>query len=220
MSKVISILGKKGHGKDYISELIAEKLKNEFNVEIKRLAFADRLKEMLNLLTGIELGLFYSQVFKNKYMINLRNFEVSEIDYRVSTVSSKSFNEDLFKQFDVWISIRELLQYFGTDIMQKAFGKQVWINATLKGIEENKINIFTDTRFISEYKALKSEDAFTVRIHNPFVHSNDYHPSEIELDGYPADFQIINAWNPDIDNSEQLNTQIDLLITQLKEEWK
>lgn len=215
MLKVISILGKKGHGKDYISKLIGEEIFRSLRFKSKEIAFADKVKEVLSVLTGIPVKKFHSQEFKTSYMINLKNFSCIPIDGRLSTINSSTFNEDLFKQKDIWISIRELMQYFGTDIMHKAFGKRVWVNATLQELDYKKVNIFTDTRFISEYKVLKDLDAVTIRVVNPNINNEDSHPSETELDDYPADYTIINDWSSERSNINFLNEQVNAIVKDL-----
>lgn len=217
MLKIVSILGKKGNGKDYVSSLLIDKLKTRYSTKIQVLAFADKLKEVLSIITGVPLDLFYVQSFKESYMINMKTFDVEEIDNRCQHISK---DQQISENVDFWISIRELLQYFGTDVMQNTFGKNVWINSVIKNLNESKFNIITDVRFLTEYNALKDKGAFTIRVENEYVENTDTHASETEADQITADFVIKNNWMHGTDNSNDLNIQLNELLDILSQKWK
>lgn len=217
MLKIVSILGKKGNGKDYVSSLLIDKLKTRYFTKIQVLAFADKLKEVLSIITGVPLDLFYVQSFKESYMINMKTFDVEEIDNRCQHISK---DQQISENVDFWISIRELLQYFGTDVMQNTFGKNVWINSVIKNLNESKFNIITDVRFLTEYNALKDKGAFTIRVENDYVEDTDTHASETEADQITADFVIKNNWMYGTDNSNDLNIQLNELLDILSQKWK
>jgi len=88
-----------------------------------------------------------------------------------------------------YMTSRELMQIFGTDMMRRMFDDRIWVNATLgkinKDLNEGKplIAIINDVRFISEVISIMEQpNACIIRLlRKPH---EDIHPSETELDGY------------------------------------
>jgi hypothetical protein len=102
------------------------------------------------------------------------------------------------------LSIRQLMQYFGTSVMRTYFGENVWINSTLKH-STNK-TIITDLRFINEYNAVKQHHGITIYVNRP-NHFFGEHASEKEMELLLNS----NAYDYVIDNSgsfEDLFNQI------------
>ena len=202
MQKVISLLGKKGHGKDYVSDLLLSILEKQAIT----FAFADQLKYIVSKMFNIDIHDLYNDSKEYK-MINLTTFEIRTTDETMlSNIFTANKEKDFFKSKDIWVKFRDLLQYFGTDVMQPAFGPRIWINQVVNALCPYRINIITDVRFISEYKAVKSIDSVTIRIINPNIENNDPHISETQLDDYPTDYTIINNWphNSDEDLIKQI----------------
>lgn len=76
---------------------------------------------------------------------------------------------------------REVMQYFGTDIMRRMYGP-IWINDTLKRIsqEQTELAIIPDVRFPNEVESLISSNAEVIRLNRNKY--DDQHYSEIALD--------------------------------------
>ena len=145
----------------------------------KRIAFADPLKRMLSDLLNISLDKFYIREFKDGCIINISTLEGSWLGEKLS---DSKFNK-LVKQLDpslteANLSLRQLLQYFGTEIMQKYFGKRVWINSTMQNRSE--YTIISDLRFIEEYNAVKEKKGVVIYINRPNYEFGQ-HASEREM---------------------------------------
>lgn len=76
---------------------------------------------------------------------------------------------------------RELLQYFGTDVMRKMY-ENVWVDYAVKTITREKSNlaIVADVRFPNEVEAIKNAGGKVIRLTREFA--EDSHSSENALD--------------------------------------
>lgn len=95
------------------------------------MAFADPLKRMLSILLNIPISKFNNRHFKEDCVIN-----ISTLDFILPTstenkdwLSDSKFNK-MVKTLDPELTqskltIRQLMQYFGTEICRKFFGKNV-----------------------------------------------------------------------------------------------
>ena len=176
MINLIGISGRAGSGKDLIASIIqyliwknkVEKGENinlhytfkDFtnskfggnrlsNWEIKK--FADKLKDIVCLLTGCTRADLEDREFKSNHKFRFEN---------------------------KWYgSVREFLQYFGTDLIRKNLGDDIWVNATFADYQpiagtmdvrrsrETFPNwIISDVRFPNELKAIKDRRGICIRV--------------------------------------------------------
>lgn len=132
------------------------------------IAFADPLKKMLAILLNIPVEKFNDRAFKEDTCIDLNTLEYSlsafTRDKRLLSDSkfTKMAKELSLEILDYDLTIRQLLQYFGTNVMHTFFTKKVWINSTLRN--SNKSTIISDCRFIAEANAIKEHDGKIVYI--------------------------------------------------------
>lgn len=94
--------------------------------KFKRMAFADPLKKMLAILLNTDYEDFNNRSFKECYCVDLQTLYIY---YAPGSLSDSKFNK-MAKALDKDISehslsIRQLMQYFGTEIMQTYFGRGV-----------------------------------------------------------------------------------------------
>ena len=226
-NKLIAVSGVKGSGKDLVSDMLQyclsvpkafrqyffyKNFRKWIKPKYKRIAFADPLKKMLSDLLNIDLDKFYIREFKEGCIINISTLEGSWLGEKLS---DSKFNK-LVKQLDpslmdANLSLRQLLQYFGTEIMQKYFGKRVWINSTMQNRSE--YTIISDLRFIEEYNTVKEKKGIVIYVNRPNYEFGQ-HASEREmkelLENYKYDFIINN--NGSI---EDLFNQVKELINEL-----
>lgn len=104
---------------------------------------------------------FEDRDFKENTYINLQTLHIEKDPNKLN---DRLFNrllksEDTLK--DQTLSIRQIMQYFGTEICQKYFGKEVWINTTLNS---SKNLIISDLRFKAEAEAVKKRSGFLIYI--------------------------------------------------------
>lgn len=193
-NKLIAVSGVKGSGKDSVSSMLqyclsVPKMFRQYffykyfrkwiKPKYKKLAFADPLKKMLSDLLNIELDKFYIREFKEGCVINIPTLQS---DLLAEKMPDSKFNK-LVKQLDpslteANLSLRQVLQYFGTEVMQKYFGKRVWINSTLRN--RHKYTIISDLRFIEEYNAIKEEKGIVIYVNRPNYEFGQ-HASEREM---------------------------------------
>lgn len=230
--KLIAVSGVKGSGKDSVSSMLQyclsvpkifrqywfyKHFRKWIKPKYKRLAFADPLKKMLSDLLNVPLKNFYIRSFKEDYIINVSTLKVPQI--RVSDdclnldfnkLPDSKFNK-MVKQLDPALvncnlSLRQLLQYFGTEIMQKYFGKRVWINSTLQDPSEYKL--ISDLRFIEEYNTIKEYNGIVIYVNRPGYEFGQ-HASEREM----KELLENNKYDFIIDN----NDSIEDLFEQIKQ---
>lgn len=165
---IILINGKKRSGKDHFAELLKKEMEEKGEI-VEIIAFADSIKDILCTSLGIDLDAFNE--YKN--------------DREPIVIAGKEYND-----------VRTFIQKFGTEAMQTAFGKTVWVDVFLKKVEKSNSSyiIVPDFRFKHEY----IEDSYTIEVINGYLKSKDSHASEIELDGFEYQFTVDNTGHPDL----------------------
>ena len=213
-TNLISISGVKGSGKDECSKMfqyclsvpkflrqywIYKRFNKLFHKSWKILAFADPLKKMLATLLNIPVEKFNDRAFKEDTCINLKTLDYSLAAFtkNKNLLSDSKFTK-MSKDLDLDIlnhdlTIRQLMQYFGTMICRTYFGEDVWINSTLK--HATKKTIISDCRFINEAEAIKSKGGKIIYIERAGT-GFGHHQSEKEmfqmLKKGVYDYEIIN----------------------------
>lgn len=154
----------------------------------KTTSFAKPLKECLSIITGVPVERFEDRDFKENWFICLRTFHLTSIEdatidniLSINILSDKDFvkaikNFDTNKIQNSYISIRQLMQYFGTEVIRHFLSDKTWINATLTG---NNI-IITDLRFKKEFEELDYHKSYRILIERPGCNPGN-HASEREI---------------------------------------
>ena len=210
MNKLIAVSGVKSSGKDSVSSMIQfclsvpkflrkywiyKHFRKFTHKKYKRVAFADPLKGMLATLLNIPVEIFNNRNFKEFCVINIPTLSLS--DDSINKLSDSKFNK-LVKNLDPSLlesnlTIRQLMQYFGTPVMQTYFGRNIWINSTIKNASDN--TIITDLRFKAEYEAVKSIGGIVIYVNRPHYlfgqHASEREMEELLKDG-KYDFIIEN----------------------------
>lgn len=211
--KIIGLSGKQQSGKDTVKNFLSKKLREE-GVDIYERNFADSLKEMvLELFVPIHWGL---------------------------TVEALSLDENKRMVLPCGKTIREVLQWFGTDIC-RALYRDCWVNSwhskVLKYCFDHGndcIVLVSDVRFINELQEIQGLGGKVIRLlRNPI---NDLHESETALDhveklsassGYSEGSiwfpknEFLDYFNIVLDNKNlNIEEQNDLVWKQLMLRWK
>lgn len=111
---------------------------------------------------------------------------------------------------------RELLQYFGTDIMRKMY-TNIWVDYAINTIkkEQSELAILADVRFPNEVDAIKQAGGKVIRLTREF--KEDAHSSECALDKDSYDW---NNFDFIIDNSkgntDKFCRELNLLLKELE----
>lgn len=198
MTNLIGISGKAGSGKDLIASIIQyliwknkvelgeltnytqtledfiRRSHNSHLIDWEVIKFADKLKDIVCLLTGCTRDDLEDREFKSNHKFRFEN---------------------------KWYgSVREFLQYFGTDLIRKNLGDNIWVYATFVDYKPKKLSeynpskwIISDVRFPNEVEAIKDRNGIIIRINrNNSLFKSVVHESETALDNYDNFDYIIN----------------------------
>lgn len=156
----------------------------------KTVAFADPIKEMLSHLLNINREDFESRGIKENCFVNFSNF------YKVYTNGigpqfipeylpdskfsklAKEWNPELSNQY--YLSIRQIMQLFGTEIMRNIIDDKIWINCVLNRSNKNNL-IISDLRFITEYEEIKKRNGFIIYIDRGLTPGTHKSESEMQI---------------------------------------
>lgn len=186
--QIITIQGVKNSGKDETAKYILYLLNNPkflhyywigkllnfktFYNKWKINKYASILKKMLAVLINVDEKRFEDRDFKEYYYFDFNSYsllhETSVPDEK--KLSDKAFNKELKKgnqhiATDYVLSMRQLLQFFGTEIMRNYFGDSLWTLATLKSPLSKMV--ISDQRFIIENTTSKKFGAFIIHVDRP-----------------------------------------------------
>lgn len=163
---IYGLVGYAGTGKDTVGRLMVE------NHNFKRVAFADKLKELA-------------------LAVN------PDIHNGIEGIPLKSWVDwggwDKAKQDEL---VRGFLQKLGVAV-REVLGKNTWINAAIDTMGTTDLNIvITDVRFINEANMIrehfKDEPVRMIRIWRPEHGPLNGHVSETELDLIRCDHNLVN----------------------------
>lgn len=186
--KIIGIMGKKGVGKNYVANVLRCMAESK-GKHVEIVAYADSLKEVLADVLGLDReSLFGNDDDKNKQ---------TEYDWENIPISIRG---DVFLNRTGKMKIRDIMQFFGTEIMRKMFDNQLWIKCVVRKIENSKADVFIipDVRFINEVTAVKERNGIVIRVVGPHrcsAKDRDSHSTETSLDSFNGvDYTISNEW--------------------------
>lgn len=171
---IIGISGKIGSGKDTFAEKFALMSKTP----CQRHAFADKVREMVELLTGYKMGKIYTQ---NDPFYN----EVYSYSQSIKNVYVPLWDK----------TIGECLQMLGTDALRKGFDENTWIKSLFStvGFETIKMGhhlLIPDVRFPNEADEILERGGIVIRLFGDPMDirknskRNLNHLSETALDNY------------------------------------
>lgn len=209
MNNIIVISGLKNSGKDTVADMLQYCLsvpepfrkywmyrhyRYAFNNTYEKVAFADSLKDTLSVLFGIPVEKFYERDFKEHFYI--KGLEITDTPDNILDEDSfiKMLNKKDFSFLKThFITIRQLLQCFGTEIVRGLFGNAFWAERAMKHNFDKMI--ITDLRFKVELEAVRKRNGLVLYIDNPNC-TPEQHTSENEVlemkDNHDFDFIIEN----------------------------
>lgn len=163
MNNIIAVSGKKRSGKDTFCRIASEYIKEKYNLDYENKKFADKLKQICSLMTGIPLEHWYDG---NHY-------------------------DDIIPLWN--ITIRQFMQKLGTECARNVLHPDSWIFALFAEYKKDDRWIITDLRFQNEALFLNNKGSIKIRVNRPGLKSDDTHQSEIDLDNYKNfDFIVSN----------------------------
>jgi hypothetical protein len=166
--EIIALSGFARSGKDEAAKVLV----NEFG--FTRVAFADKLREVLYALDPIVLGREMKWHGEEGYSSGVWSVQ-SVID---------EYGWDHYKETPFGWEIRRLLQRLGTEAGRQTLWDSIWIDAAFANLANDAKVVVSDARFINEFEAVKARGGKIWRIDRPGVGPANEHPSEMEATTY------------------------------------
>lgn len=171
------------------------------------IAFADQLKTICSAIFGVPTSRFYMN--KNTAWICMnRDFKYTEIEptgNNCKVVTAEEYYDSYFeftnnRDISYYMSLRELLVYVGTYVLQHNINQNIFVNVVNNIIKsETRTNkdlhyvICTDVRFIHEYQYIKKMHGIVIDVTRNSVEQLD-NVAEHDLDDFTNyDFVIDNS---------------------------
>ena len=229
-SYIIGLAGNKNSGKDTVASMInyifavgitkakysdwvLKRASYDETYKDRIVHFADNLKDCLSIIYSIPRFAFDDRKMKDEMyyslttgnFINKRGVDQNNAGFCVLTneiLKHSSIKHELetYGELNVLITIRTLMQYFGTEVCREHLGYKVWIKSSIAKIVEVAANrrlcIVPDVRFTNEAAAIHKDNPLlygrVVRINRSTdnVGERDYHGSEIIA--FTTDYSINN----------------------------
>lgn len=187
---IVGFSGKARSGKDTAAKYLIEQ-------GFQRRSFAGTLKAIA--CDFLEITMEDLEKHKdNPFPVSI-HFEPVDVSVLISIIGQHvrltPSQESLLALFTVGKScgsIRELLQFIGTDIGTRILGKDVWINAAMRDLPE--LVVFTDVRFPEEKAAIEQLEGTSIYISRDLdsAIANSGHISENALDPKMFEYIVVN----------------------------
>jgi hypothetical protein len=213
---IIGVAGEKKHGKD----TVANYLKTKYGYE--QMAFADMLKNICSKAFNVSISDMYNEELKEALFdqpIQLHYMSQMSVVYNLLgniSVSSRQMDaaEIKFIEKKEFTSIRDMLQFMGTNILRDIFDPDFHYNSVAKHFKANEVKagVVSDVRFANERLLLKQDfDAKLILVVRPSMVRNETssHASETSL-GDPSEYDYVVINDGTI---EDLYTKIDVIMT-------
>lgn len=188
--ELIGLNGKKGAGKDTAGAYLVDAY------GFGRISFAAPLKVSAAAALGIDPPL--PETFES-----MKN----DPNARITLMVKKPDEDDpgFYKMHTVVnITVREYLQFYGTEAHREVFGADFWTRILIDNLKPDGRYVITDARFENECGAVKEAGGQIIVIERDGSDLADTHASEAEL---PAD--LIDAVIPNNGSIEDLYTALD-----------
>lgn len=178
---------------------------------IKIYSFADPLKEYVSNLFGINIELMYGSDGDKNQKVPHVLWDNMPPHIRVKYSKPKRGSGDYVPAFGP-MSIREILQVFGSDICRE-IDPNCWARATYKKIEQEEymVAIITDARFPNEITMGTEKGAQAIRFRRMPFAKQDQHFSETALDDFPDGEYSFIVDNIDINISTKNNQLVEIM---------
>lgn len=140
-----------------------------FNHKWETTAFAKPLKQSLAVILNKPVEWFDNRKNKENYFVDLSTLNIYS---KSVTQEGIQLSENKFQKYvklgeplptEQLVSIRQMMQYYGTNVIRKYLGDKTWINATLNKVTHKNI-IVSDLRFRVELNEIKQQKGVSVYI--------------------------------------------------------
>jgi hypothetical protein len=180
---LLGLNGQIGAGKDAVYERAAVLAASLGVPAPERVAFADKLKLAAAAALGVDMETLESLKRDDNARIRLSRFTAE-------TADAPADPPNVLHQ----ITVRQYLQYFGTEVGREIFGGSFWVDQALAPDLDHtgRLIIVTDCRFPNEAERVRELGGLVVRVTNGPLNTEG-HASEQVLDTDLIDFEIDNS---------------------------
>lgn len=146
--------------------------------------FGDGPKMMLSMLVGIDMKNMNDDYMKDHIIINLKDFsyDIYSNENIPTTITADEYSKAIMLlpthtvKNDTYMSLRELVLFFGLYVMQKSFGQNVWVKSMAANAlfynglypdDSDDFKIFSDVKSSSEVTYIKERDGVIIEVERP-----------------------------------------------------
>lgn len=147
-------------------------------------SFSDSIKTFIRLLLGCPEEYLYEDKYKDSIVINLRDLSLKPIQECafITLTSSTELYEKIDKQAgpqvfasNVYVTLREFIMYFGLEVMQRFFGRNIWVKSLKANSSQydkfydlgNNYKVFIDLKTPAEVTYIKQANGVVVNVNRP-----------------------------------------------------
>ena len=147
-------------------------------------SFSDSIKTFVQLLLGCPEEYLREDSYKDSIVVNLRDFSCTPIEQlgEVNLTSASDLYDSVDKDADpqpimknIYMSLREFILYFGLDVMQRFFGRNVWVKSLRVNTEmldkfydgKGMYRIYMDLKTPAEATYIKRQNGLIVNVVRP-----------------------------------------------------
>lgn len=197
LANTLNWISERSHAEDFHELFVrwcAEIKEDETRLDSLSLAwvivegFGDGPKMFVNMLTGIDFADMNNDWAKDHTVINIKDFTVNQFEdpqaeLGSDLVTAKEYFEKLTFlsdpepiQQNVYMTLRELILYFGIYVMQNAFGRNVWVKSLvanqkffdgLYGDDVKGYKIYADIKARLEISYIYDRGGVIVKVSRP-----------------------------------------------------
>lgn len=147
-------------------------------------SFSDNIKTFVRMLLGCPDEYLYEDYYKDNIVVNLRDLSCKNITEigKVKLWNASELYDSIDHgsapqtfQINIYMTLREFIMYFGLEVMQRYFGRNIWVKSLKVTSDEwdrylndgNSYKIFMDLKTPSEVTYIKQNDGVVVNVERP-----------------------------------------------------
>lgn len=164
-------------------------------------SFSDSIKTHIQLMLGCPTEYLYIDFYKDNIIVNFRDFSYRQkTEENIQLVTAEEMYELVDKNQDpmpiqknIYMTLREFILYFGLEVMQRFFGRNVWVKSLRANNEwwydmfsgHTSYKIFMDLKTPAEATYIKQNNGIIIDVIRP-----DYKKGKSGLDRLGKDGRI------------------------------
>lgn len=166
--------------------------------------FSEQAKYFISQILGIDMSLLDSDSMKDNMYVNLKDFTIHSnkadvavnIETYISSIPTKSDKPKRLAN-DVFMSLRNFIEMFSVDMMQKYLGGDVWIKMlNISKLKYGEIDegwrIFSDVKLVDELNYIKKNNGIIIKVIRP---SNRKASTRLSNTDFEADYLLETEGN-------------------------